>query len=46
MVPVKWSPALMLAHQVGGSLETRFARHEFTLGLEKIDNAFSGEILG
>ena len=46
MVPVKKSPALMLAHQLSGGLETLFAWHEFTLGLEKIDKAFSGEVLG
>jgi len=36
----------MLAHQVGGSLETCFARHEFTLGSEKIYQTFSGEMFG
>jgi hypothetical protein len=36
----------MLAHQVGGGLEAVSARHEFALGLKKIDNAFRGEIVG
>ena len=38
--------ALMFAHQVRGGMETLFAWHEFTLGLEEIDNAFGTEVLG
>jgi len=36
----------MLTHQVGGGLEAVSAWHEFALGLKKIDDAFSGEIVG
>jgi hypothetical protein len=36
----------VLAHQLGGGLEAVLARKEFPLGLEEINKAFRGEVLG